>query len=948
LHSRGRAAKICRVDAMTIAMVVSMFAGGADPPAGDGVWRERPVRQPVIDRGPTGSWDHHAVDNPFVFLQDGTYYCFYEAQDRPFNQGGHERIGLAVSTDSVHWRKYEGNPVLDVGESGQWDRIVAKLPTVVRHADRYWLFYSGRDPAGKQIGLAVSDDLRHWHKHASNPVLARRPGRWDAQLSTHPAPVVQRGGRFFMLYRGMKGFYHQQGLGLAVSDDLIHWRRHCDGPVLPPGEECYSMAMTPGGSGYWAIAQARKRRYWTTDDLVTWRAGPEPRFDGASVETLSNPFRCGGRWVVLYEQKDRIYRAVATADRPRAPENLVNVSWGDQIMIARGDARLDTPGKIRRSLEAWRRADSVKTILWRGSAYSLRRYYERRRKAGGFADAYYRKVQQVLDVFDPLTTARQAARANGQTFLIYLTIFDHGAPPSVLYAGTTPFPWQDRLTIENPQLQTLDRQGRYQHGVLELAYPQARRVMIERIVGFVREFGTDGVYVCTRTHSLPALHADQFGFSPPVVEAFKQRHGVDIRTDRRFDCTRGDYDAKGELVEAWRRLRGEYLVRFYRELQAALPGKVIYTGIPRGRYLGPPYGNVYLDWESLVRERLVHGLVIGVYSGKGLHGKLYVPHAKIGYLSSEDDAIGIPDAERALREVYGPLCTVHGVKLFFNSGHFGPRQRRWFDRAAELSGFMIDTPSGATGRAVIAHDDALNFPGGQMTVEAQVYPRHFPAGHEMTPRILSKYDHLEHNTLRGWEWIVRPGGIVQFRVNQAPPAGDVTLTTTTPLKRNAWNHVATVYDAKRQEMRIYLDGKLNAKRSIPAHPLRVNREQDLFIGRYGGRDTAIFDGMIDEVRLTAAALTFDGMPVEPYSGREPNTVALYHFDRLTDGGRFEDAAPGHCRPAVLPRVGERTLVNSAPGFGRALNLETAGPTAPSCSTSCSTTRESTTKSGNGS
>jgi len=906
--------------ARLLALLALMSGAAPDPPSDHCVWREQPARRPVIDRGPPGAWDHYAVDNPFVFAEGGTYYCFYEAQDRPFNQGGHERVGLACSTDSVHWRKHDGNPILDVGKKGEWDDGVAKLPTVTRHGNRYYMFYSGRNGAGKQIGLATSDDLKHWRKHPANPLLARRPGQWDSQLSTHPAPIIHRDGRFFMLYRGMKGFYRQQGLGVAVSDDLIRWRRHRDGPVLPPGEECFSMALAAGGVGYWGIAQAPKRRYWATSDLVAWRPGAEPRFDGASVETLSNPFRHGNEWAVLYEQKDRIYRAVATAEPARRPENLVNVSWGDQIMIAKGDAQLDTPDKIRRSLRAWSDAHSVKTILWRGSAYALRRYYERRQQPGGFATAYYKKVQRVMQAFDPLKTARQAARDTGQTFLIYLTFLDHGAPPSVLYAGTTPFPWQDRLTLEHPHLQTVDRQGRYHHGVLDLAHPQARKVMVERIKGFVDAFDTHGVYVCTRTHSLPALHADQFGFGQPIAAEFKKRHGVDILTDPRFDHTQADYDPKDTFVERWRRLRGESLVRFYRELRAALPGKTIYTGIPRGRYLGPPYGNLYLDWESLVRERLVDGLVVGVYSGKGLHGKLYVPHARIGYLSSEDDAIGIPSPEQAVREIYGPLCRAHGVRLFFNTGHYGPRQRRWFDRAAALNGLMINTPSGAPGRAVVDHTDALNFPGGQMTVEAFVYPRRFPSGHEMTPRILSKYDHLEHDTLRGWEWIVRPGGILQFRLNQASPGGDVTLNTTTPLKLNTWNHVATVHDAKRAELRIYLNGKLDATRKISVRPLRINREQDLFIGRYGGADMAIFDGMIDQVRLTAAALTFAGPPRRPYTGREPHTVALYHFDRLVGGRSLEDAAPTRRHPARLLMSSDGVLVDSMPGFGRALNL----------------------------
>ena len=143
---------------------------------------------------------------------------------------------------------------------------------------------------------------------------------------------------------------------------------------------------------------------------------------------------------------------------------------------------------------------------------------------------------------------------------------------------------------------------------------------------------------------------------PPVVEEYRRRHGIDVLEDSRFDCADPSFKSDDPAVERWRRLRGEYLVRFYRELRRALPGKVIYTGIPRGRYLGPPYGNLYLDWETLARERLVDGLVIGVISRKGLHARLYKPHAEIGYLSSEDDGIAIPSPAEAVKSVYLPVA----------------------------------------------------------------------------------------------------------------------------------------------------------------------------------------------------------------------------------------------------------------------------------------------------
>ncbi len=277
-------------------------------------WIESPAGQPVIDRGPDGAWDHYAADNPFVLIDGKTFYCFYEGQDKPFPEGGHEQIGLAVSRDGVHWEKSPHNPILRVGPAGAWDNLAAKIPVAIRHAGQFHLFYSGRDGRAKQIGFATSRDLIHWTKHPGNPVLRSRPGEWDALLSTMPAPVYQLDGRYYLLFRGMKSFYREQGLGVAVSDDLVHWRRFQNEPVMSPAEEISSLAVAQTADGFLGITQrisrAADRSYWLSKDLIHWQKGPAARFTGPAVDTLSNPFLSGGRWTVLYEQGDRIYRAV--------------------------------------------------------------------------------------------------------------------------------------------------------------------------------------------------------------------------------------------------------------------------------------------------------------------------------------------------------------------------------------------------------------------------------------------------------------------------------------------------------------------------------------------------------------------------------------------------------------------------------------------------------------
>ncbi len=280
------------------------------------VWVEEPFGTPVIDRGAAGEWDHLAVDNPFVFSDQTGHYCFFEAQDAAFDEGGREAFGIAVSQDGIHWEKQAGNPILNTGPAGAWDSVVAKLPAAVTHHNGlYYLFYSGRDQNTKQIGLATAQQITGpWTKNARNPILSARSAHWDKVLSTHPAPLFRHNNSWYMLYRGMRERYRDQGLGVAVSDDLRTWTRVDETPVIPVHNEIASIAVTATQTGYLGISQPldlSQRSYWLSHDLQRWTQGPPVQFKAsAQAETLSNPFFCNGEWTVLYEQQDRIYRAV--------------------------------------------------------------------------------------------------------------------------------------------------------------------------------------------------------------------------------------------------------------------------------------------------------------------------------------------------------------------------------------------------------------------------------------------------------------------------------------------------------------------------------------------------------------------------------------------------------------------------------------------------------------
>ena len=98
---------------------------------------------------------------------------------RPALRHKHASIGHAVSTDLRSWRVLAD--ALHPGPNGSWDDQATWTGSAIGHAGRWYMLYTGinRKERGliQRIGLAVSDDLVHWDKHPANPVMEADP-RW--------------------------------------------------------------------------------------------------------------------------------------------------------------------------------------------------------------------------------------------------------------------------------------------------------------------------------------------------------------------------------------------------------------------------------------------------------------------------------------------------------------------------------------------------------------------------------------------------------------------------------------------------------------------------------------------------------------------------------------------------------------------------------------------------
>jgi hypothetical protein len=191
---------------------------------------------PVLDYGPTGSWDEDAAFAPQVIVISDMLHMWYVGHRGVANNYDFQ-IGHATSPDGITWTKDPNNPVLPRGSSGAWDYAWVHTGSVLYDSTQYHLWYSAWDGLSNWVrtGHATSPDGLTWTKDPSNPVLT--VGSWDTPRA-ELASVVFDGDTFHMWYAG--GDYFLYKIGYATSTDGSKWTKSPYNPVI-----------NTGGSGTW-------------------------------------------------------------------------------------------------------------------------------------------------------------------------------------------------------------------------------------------------------------------------------------------------------------------------------------------------------------------------------------------------------------------------------------------------------------------------------------------------------------------------------------------------------------------------------------------------------------------------------------------------------------------------------------------------------------------------
>ncbi|WP_019986352.1 glycoside hydrolase family 130 protein [Rudanella lutea] len=180
-------------------------------------------------RGETVRWEEKDVFNPAAVVRNGKVYMIYRAEDVVGKHAGTSRLGLAVSTDGIHFKRmpqpvfYPNHDAMKVyeWEGGCEDPRVVESPNGV-----YVMTYTAYDGDKARLCVATSRDLQTWQKQGLAFGDAYN-GRYRNEWSKSGAIVCRQVGSR-MVAQKINGKYwmywgDQPQLYVATSDDLIHW-----------------------------------------------------------------------------------------------------------------------------------------------------------------------------------------------------------------------------------------------------------------------------------------------------------------------------------------------------------------------------------------------------------------------------------------------------------------------------------------------------------------------------------------------------------------------------------------------------------------------------------------------------------------------------------------------------------------------------------------------------
>jgi len=225
----------------------------------------RLTTSPVLT--PRGSgFESAGTFNPAVIRQGNRIVMLYRAQDRK----GVSRLGYAVSNDGIRFTR-DSQPVFS--PEAAYESAGVEDPRLVEIGANYYLTYTGYNRADAQLCLARSADLRNWTR--LGVIMPANRGRWNVHWTKSGAILPEKvNGHYWMYFMGdAAGVNGANQMGVAYSDDLVHWTEPLDHPVLGHRAGMFDSKVVEPGPPPVLTSHGILLIYNGADDRLIYRTG---------------------------------------------------------------------------------------------------------------------------------------------------------------------------------------------------------------------------------------------------------------------------------------------------------------------------------------------------------------------------------------------------------------------------------------------------------------------------------------------------------------------------------------------------------------------------------------------------------------------------------------------------------------------------------------------------
>jgi predicted GH43/DUF377 family glycosyl hydrolase len=263
----------------------------------------RDSETPALSLGEKGSFDDQHIFAPHVIWMDGEFWMYYCGSQRCVDTGTYKgvakdpqhpersdqrlfKLGLAKSTDGIHFTRFSPDPILSFGddvhsivtaailknpdgslcrENGRlrmyfaavdfphgtykhdlyetrsgdgihWDKPThvmanAYAPCVIKENGRYRMWYTWIDRHPWHTRHAVSDNGTDWTLTPTPCIVMDQA--WEKKDQVYPM-VIKADDVYVMLYGCYWNDDKHTALGFAASEDGFAWTKHPSNPVFRP------------------------------------------------------------------------------------------------------------------------------------------------------------------------------------------------------------------------------------------------------------------------------------------------------------------------------------------------------------------------------------------------------------------------------------------------------------------------------------------------------------------------------------------------------------------------------------------------------------------------------------------------------------------------------------------------------------------------------------------